>query len=247
MKAIRILALLGLGLSVSACAGIDSTMRNAPFELLPTDSQPATAVSATVDAPVPLTIAAEAAQEAAAGKTRLALVPGEAPVTVRKLSVMVPRSLKVSEANTYLPHADIVWRGDPIGDRYTQVQKIFETSMRQGVKSMHGPIPVDIEIKVTRFHALTEKARYSVGGVHNMEFDLSIRNPKTGELLVPVRSITADLKAFGGRQAIAADARGDTQKARITAFLAETIREELTNPEGYREAKLGFFQFLNHL
>ncbi len=231
MKALRFIAVLGLGLSVSACASIDATTRGTPFEQLPPNSVPVGTDFSTAATPVPLTIAAEAAQEVAAGTTRLALVPGEAPVTVRKLSVTVPRSLKVSEANTYLPHADIVWRGDPIGDRYAQVQKIFETAMRQGVKSMHGPIPVDIEIVVKRFHALTEKARYSVGGVHNMEFDLAIRNPRTGELLVPVRSITADLTAFGGRQAILADARGDTQKVRITAFLAETIGEELTNPE----------------
>ena len=62
-----------------------------------------------------------------------------------------------------------------------------------------------------------------------------------------MRTIKADLDAFGGRQAVLADARGDTQKVRITNHLAEVIRQELSNPEGYQNAQLGFFQIVNSL
>lgn len=114
-------------------------------------------------------------------------------------------------------------------------------------KPLDGAAGVDLVIDVKRFHAITEKARYTVGGVHNIVFDLAIKNPETGELVVPVRTIKADLDAFGGRQAVLADARGDTQKVRITNHLAEVIRQELSNPEGYQNAQLGFFQLVNSL
>lgn len=29
--------------------------------------------------------------------------------------------LSVSESNSYYPNADVVWRGDPIGDRIQQI------------------------------------------------------------------------------------------------------------------------------
>ncbi len=230
MRIIRVIALLALGLSVSACANTDGTTRNGTTPLS--------------SSPAPQTIAAKIQQQAAAGKVRLA--PGQVPVRVRKVTVTVPRTLKVSEDNTYLPHADIVWRGDPYGDRYVQVQKIVAAGIAKGVRSLNGPIPVDLQIEVKRFHALTEKARYMVGGVHNIEFILAIRDPRTGALLVPARMVIADLRAYGGREAIKADARGETQKVRIIAFLAGVIQDELTKVDGFRNPELGLVQAMNH-
>ena len=51
----------------------------------------------------------------------------------------------------------------------------------------------------------------------------------------------------GGQQAILADARGETQKVRITNHLTEVIRQELSNPEGYKNASRGFIQILNNI
>jgi uncharacterized protein DUF6778 len=248
MKPIRLIAVLALGLGVSACATIDTPTRNSSFEQIPGNAVPLDNNFADSGAPVqvPTSVNAAVVASVATGADALAIVPGQSPVSVNTVTVTVPRSLKVSEANRYLPPGDIVWRGDPIGDRYAQVRTIFETAMLQGVEPMNGPVKVDLEIVVKRFHALTEKARYTVGGLHSITFDLAVRNPETGELLLPVRTIRADLDAFGGRQAILADARGDTQKVRITNHLAEVIRQELTNPEGYRNANLGFYQLLNN-
>ena len=47
-------------------------------------------------------------------------------------------------------------------------------------------------------------------------------------------------------QATNADARGQTQKVRITDHLAEVIRQELTTAEGFANPRLGFIQAMNN-
>ncbi len=238
MKTAKIILALGLGLVVSACASVEVPTRNTPFEPLPNT---AVTTPAGYEATQP-NVAPNTSADAVS-----AIVAGQSLVSVNSIVVRVPRSLKVSEANRFLPRGDIVWRGDPIGDRYAQVQTIFQTAMTKGVTTLDGPVNVDIDIQVQRFHALTEKARYTTGGVHAITFDLAIKDPATGELLVPIRTIKADLDGFGGSQAIQAEARGLTQKVRITNHLAEVIRQELSNPQGYENASLGFYQMLNSL
>lgn len=255
MKIARMILMAGLGLGLSACAAVDVTTRNAPYEQLPDSAVAAPAGYETTARALPPAATAPQRIEVPAAPAIQASLPGAsstlgapaAPVTVNSIIVRVPRDLKVSERNSYLPRGDIVWRGDPIGDRHAQVQQIFEDALTRGVTPLNGPVKVDLDIQVKRFHALTEKARYTTGGVHSITFDLAIKDPATGELLVPVRTIRADLEGFGGQQAILADARGETQKVRISAHLAEVIRQELTNPEGYRNASLGFIQMLNNL
>ncbi len=246
MNALRIIALVGLGLTVSACATVEAPTRNAPFEELPTTaiSVPQGYFADQTAAEEPL--AQQAAAVSAAAPQQRIVQAGQSPVRISSIIVRVPRSLKVSEANRYLPGGDIVWREDPIGDRHAQVQKIFEDSFQRTAQVLDGPVPVQIDVQVRRFHALTEKARYTVGGVHAITFDLAIKNPETGELLVPIRTVRADLDAFGGQQALAAEARGLTQKVRITGHLSEVMRQELTNPKGYENASLGFMQMLNN-
>lgn len=243
-KLVRLLALLGLGLTVSACADVETVTRTAPYEQIPGAEVPVGYDFNAVEHPEALTVTA-AAQETSLTDTPVILQPGQSPVHVNTIAVRVPRTLEVSEANSYLPRADIVWRGDPIGDRYAQIQTIFQDAMMKGVQDLNGPFAVNLEIEVTRFHALTEKARYTTGGVHNIDFNLAIVDAETGELVVPVREVKADLDAFGGRQAVLADSRGDTQKVRISNHLAEVIRQELTSPEGYKNAELGAIQLLN--
>lgn len=169
------------------------------------------------------------------------------PVTITAINVQVPRSLKVSEANRYIPAGDIIWRGEPIGDRHAQVQALFEEAFSRTAANMVGPREVIVDVRVMRFHGLTEKARYSVGGVHNIEFDLMFRDAQTGLVLGEPRRVRADLAAFGGQQAIEADAAGQTQKVRITAHLAEVLRQEIMQPGGHQTAKLGLIQRLNKL
>ena len=234
--------ILGLGLSLAACDVADVATRNAPFEQLPTSPASVPAgyeLSGTAVAPVPQ---AGQAAPAAANYT-----PGTSPFTIVGLSVVVPASLKVSEANTYLPHGDIVWRGDPIGNRHKQVETIFRDAIKRGIQPLDGPRKVNLHIQVQKFHALTEKARYTTGGVHAISFVVVLRDARTGEQLGEPHLVRADLDAFGGKQAILAESQGLTQKVRISAHLAEVIRQELTIPGGYAGAKTGFIGALNYL
>lgn len=150
---------------------------------------------------------------------------------VQAVKVIVPSTLKVSEANSYYPRADIVWRGDDFGNRYEQVAAIFQNAFVAGTKDMNGTTPTVLEVEVIRFHSLTEKARYSVGGVHNMHFKLTMRHAQTGALLAPPREVEANLDAFGGGQAYEAERRGQTQKVRVTGYLAQVIQRELAKPQ----------------
>lgn len=158
---------------------------------------------------------------------------------IKSIRVNVPETLKVSEANSYYPSGDIVWRGDPAGDRHAQVRAIFEEAMSRGTDDMKNGIPAVLDIEVVRFHAQSEKTRYSVGGVHDLTFALTLRNPETGAALVPTRRIKADLKGYGGSMAIAAEQRGETAKVRITDHLAKVVRQELIQPGSYQPESLG--------
>lgn len=167
---------------------------------------------------------------------------------VRQVRVLVPETLKVSEANLFYPGGDIVWREDPPGDRHAQVRRIFAQAMRRGVAAMpEGTVPVILDVQVTRFHALSEKARYTVGGVHALQFYYVLRNPETGEAYGAPKFVKADFKALGGQAAIEAERQGITQKKRITEHLAQVIQDELSDPDGYHAEALGLIGVLNQL
>jgi hypothetical protein len=154
--------------------------------------------------------------------------------TVEAVDITVPHTLKVSEANTYLPVADIVWRGDPPGDRYAQVASILADGLRAGTIDMtHGP-RVQVEVVLTRFHALTEKTRYTFGGNHAIHFDMTVRDVATGAILDGPRRIVADVKASGGARAIAEEQMGRTQRVVIVERLSQIIMHELTTPPAAR-------------
>ncbi len=166
---------------------------------------------------------------------------------VQSVTVSVPRTLEVSEKNRYYPGGDIVWRGDAPGNRHAQVQAMVQAAMELGTADMTLGLPVAVEVEITRFHALTEKARYTVGGVHDIEFILTLKDPVSGAIIAAPREIKADLKAFGGTQAIQAEQRGQTQKVRITGHLAEVIAAELNEPGSFQSANLGIMGLINDL
>ncbi|MEM6479987.1 MAG: DUF6778 family protein [Pseudomonadota bacterium] len=149
---------------------------------------------------------------------------------VTELRIQVPQELSVSEANTIYPIADIVWRGDPRGNRHKQVLDIFAASIQAGTDTLEGVQPVAVDIEVTKFHSLTERARYTVGGVHTIRFLLTVRDAQSGDALISERLVNADLMAFGGQAALNAEAMGQSQKVRISEHLTALIVEELSRP-----------------
>lgn len=157
----------------------------------------------------------------------VALVP---KYDVERVEVSVPRDLRVSEANVYYPLADIVWRGEPIGDRHRQVQTILQEGIGRGVKGMTSGRPVALEIRLERFHSLTEKTRYTFGGVHSIKFVMTVRDLETGIALDGPRMVVADVKGSGGSKAIAEEQMGRTMRVVITERLEQVIRRELSQP-----------------
>jgi hypothetical protein len=95
--------------------------------------------------------------------------------SLHSIRFAVPADMTVSEANSYYPIADIVWWGDPMGNRSQQINEIFQTSIRAAGQDMNGSIPVTVDVELARFHSLTERTRFSVGGV-NFLLVVSIRS-----------------------------------------------------------------------
>lgn len=144
---------------------------------------------------------------------------------VVSVDVTVPRTLTVSEANTFAPNADIVWREYPYGDRYDQVDAIITTAATRGAASLHGTRKVKLLITLQQFHALSEKSRAVLqnSGVHDITFTAQVIDAETNIPITAPDLIKADLVAFVGDQAVAAEKQGLTQKVRITTHVAAVI------------------------
>ena len=218
-RILRPVLALAVALGLSACASIDTTSRAAPS-------------AAPLNTPL--------------GQARQApvLLPS---FKVTDISVTVPDNLRVSEANRYYPSGDIVWREDPIGDRYQQVSDIVRAGLEKGAARLNGEREIILDVTVTRFHALSEKARYTIGGVHAVQFLLTVRDAESGSVIIPTHKVKADFDALGGSAAIQAERRGVTQKVRITNQLAKVIQDELTRSEGYHAQENGLMGAINQL
>jgi hypothetical protein len=202
MKSFRTLSLLALTALVSACAGTEPASRAAV--------NPQTSLQSM--------------------ETGLPAAPvSSTPYQVAGVSILVPDSLRVSEANVFYPIADIVWRGEPRGDRHVQVQNIFAEAMGRVSGNLTSGRPVLVEVEVTRFHCLTEKTRYTVGGTHSLHFNLTLRDAATGAVIEGPRAVIADVKASGGSIAVAEEAQGLTQRVVVVNRLAEVLAYELTH------------------
>lgn len=248
MKMIKLACALSIGAVLSACGASDVVTRDVPFSNLPAANDVTFRIGDSraqgqTDADRSVRRVTNSQQE---GQT---ILPDAIlnQINVSQITVRVPTKLRVSEANRFYPFGDIVWREDPMGNRHAQVAKIMHDALTQGTSGFQGPVPVILDVEVVRFHALSEKARYTAGGVHHIVFNMVLRDAATGAFLSEPRRVETDLEAFGGQQAITAEARGLTQKVRISGHLAEVIRREMTAPEGYKNASLGFFQLINRL
>ncbi len=142
------------------------------------------------------------------------------------VNVSVPRSLVVSEAQTYEPKADIVWREDAAGDRYAQVEKIIHDAVMQGASAARGANPVRLDVTVSRFHAMTfqaESLQMSDVGVHNINFTIRVVDASSGAVLAGPEAIDAAFPAKTGARMAAARARGESQRSQITAHVRSVV------------------------
>lgn len=210
MRLIKIVLALGVVLGLSACATVDTASRGVM-----------TPVPAPMDAGTE-SLGLSANQFAANPAANL-----YEPYHVVGVTVTVPQTLKVSEANSFKPRADIVWREDPLGDRYEQVRVIMQNAVEQGAAPYAAGREVKVLVEMTQFHALTQRTRYTIGGKHEIGFFMEVVDAQTGATLQPRRHVYGEFDALGGAAAIEAMSRGETQKFRITHFVKELVTQEL--------------------
>jgi hypothetical protein len=207
MNAIRMMGALALALTLAACG------------------QPEQASRSYVVPQGGLTLATQGPTGVPAGATVMA-----AKYHVVDVVVNVPSSLRSSEANVFYPIADIVWRGDPLGNRHEQVRAIIRDAAATATAGMQTGPEVTVELQINHFHSVTEKTRYSVGGIHSTHMTMTVRDANTGAILDGPRAVLADVKASGGGRALAEEAAGRTMKVVITERLVQVLRRELSAP-----------------
>lgn len=146
---------------------------------------------------------------------------------VVSVEAVAPRNLTTTDVNGQMPDVDIIWREDGPGDVYAQVEKIMEETMMQAASMMQVSIKggrnVIMRTELVQFHSLTERARSNIGGIHNVDFILTILDAQTGAVLAGPASIQADVEAFGGAEARASIARGETMRSRIIDRVSAVI------------------------
>ena len=150
---------------------------------------------------------------------------------------VVPDSLSVSNDNTYAPMADIVWHGEPFGDRRAQVAAILDEGLTAGTRDLRGPRPVTMTARVLTFHGVTPSAvARAPAAVHNIRYVLRVFDAQTGEPLIENQTISADLEANVGTAAIAAAINRESQRQRVVAHIAAVTRGWLgIGPDQRRE------------
>lgn len=144
-----------------------------------------------------------------------------------QFSFSAPSNLIVSEREGYYPTADIVWRGDPLGPRVTQIERMFDTAAWRNTDVLTGSVPIILEVELVRFHGVTNRTRYSVGGVYNIIFNMTVRDARNGAVIEPKRRVVGNLSAPGGEQAVRLEEDGQTEKVRVTDYLTGLLRAQL--------------------
>jgi hypothetical protein len=151
----------------------------------------------------------------------------ERSYALRRFNFNALSGLTVSEDESFYPTADIVWRGDPLGPRIPQIGAMFEKAAERNRVTLDGAVPVIVDVTLVRFHGVTNRTRYTVGGVYNVVFDMTVRNADTGDVIEPTRRVMGNLDAPGGERATQQDNAGQTQKVRVTDFLTSLLRAQL--------------------
>lgn len=99
-------------------------------------------------------------------------------------------------------------------------------AITRGASGLKGSVPVRLDVTMTRFHALTleaEALNLPGIGVHNINFDISVVDARSGKRLFGPEKIDAALPALTGTEMIQARLRGESQRMQISNHVAATI------------------------
>ena len=143
---------------------------------------------------------------------------------VANVRAIVHDNRTVSDDNVLVPAADIVWHGEPEGDRKAQVAAIVAEGARAAAAPLDGRRPVEIHIAVDRFHGVTPIAiNRSPAAVHDIAFRIAVVDMRTREILVPPERVTASLVALTQTNAVLSRLEGQTERQRIVDHVAEVV------------------------
>lgn len=160
---------------------------------------------------------------------------------VDEVLVVVPDALTVSNANTFAPDADIVWHGEPFGDRRAQVKKLMTEALNMAVEPLEGARGVVLAATVQQFHAVTPASvARAPGAVHNIAFHLQVWDAETREPLTQAELVQADLEANVGAAAVTAAVEGRGQRARLVDHIARVTSGWLGYGEDQRRSFRSF-------
>ena len=103
--------------------------------------------------------------------------------------------------------------------------------MARATQGMTQGRPVVLDVLVTKFHALTQKTRDSIGGKHNLFYTLTVRDAATGQVL-STSNVNATVRGAGGAAARAEEAVGRTQKVVIAEALITSLQKQMVPKSG---------------
>lgn len=159
------------------------------------------------------------------------------------VEVAAPETLTTSEVNSYTPNFDIVWHGEPYGDRRAQAAAIVTEGIERGARSaLNGREGVRIVATITQFHAITPKVRgMNDVGVHNIQYTVQVFDARSGAALTEPQNIKAEFPALVGDAGDKADEQGNTQRVQIVNHIAAVTQNWLgkgADPRG-KYSRLG--------
>lgn len=148
---------------------------------------------------------------------------------VASVEVAAPETLTTSEENSYTPDFDIVWHGEPAGDRRAQAAAIVKEGIEKGAAGLHGKNRVRIVATLGQFHAITPVVRENLqnSGVHNIQYTVQVFDARSGAPLTEPQNIKAEFPALVGRAGDEADAKGLTQRVQIVNQIAAVTQNWL--------------------
>lgn len=146
------------------------------------------------------------------------------------VDVSAPDTLTTSDRDGYTPDYDVVWHGEPAGDRRAQAAAIVKEGIERGARgALHGRKSVRISATITQFHAITPTVRrmQSQVGVHNIQYTIQVFDARTGAPLTTPQNIKAEFPAMVGQAGDEADAQGMTQRVQIVNHIAAVTQNWL--------------------
>ena len=148
---------------------------------------------------------------------------------VASVEVRAPETLTTGEENSFTPNFDVVWHGEPAGDRRAQAAAIVKEGIQKGAAGLHGKTRVRIVATISQFHAITPvvRERLQNSGVHNIQYTVQVFDARSGAALTQPQNIKAEFPALVGKAGDEADAKGLTQRVQIVNRIAAVTQNWL--------------------